>query len=162
MFITEDFFPCRPGHHRALRAVHQRFRLWLRSPCPVCRYHRKMVIQRGAGPPTSRYRLRLFAVQFARHHLPFPVKTRLRVLRQGEPPSRPYLRRTACPACHFRIIAPAVHLPAGKILAMCIFETPGVVIHFILRALVIHIFTVLVKAPRPAGTFKGVILDDGL
>ncbi len=36
-------------------------------------------------------------------------------------------------------------------------ETSGVVIHFILRALVVLVLALLVKTPCPAGTFKGVV-----
>ncbi|CTR38401.1 Uncharacterised protein [Escherichia coli] len=37
-------------------------------------------------------------------------------------------------------------------------ETSGVVIHFILRALVILVLAFLIKTPCPAGSFKGVVL----
>ncbi|RDP38867.1 hypothetical protein C4A53_00503 [Escherichia coli] len=37
-------------------------------------------------------------------------------------------------------------------------ETSGVVIHFILRALVILVLAFLIKTPWPAGSFKGVVL----
>ncbi|SRB25585.1 Uncharacterised protein [Escherichia coli] len=77
--------------------------------------------------------------------------------RQHNSPSRPYLRRTACSARHFCVVSPAVHLPAGKVLPVGALETSGVVIHFILRALVVLVLALLVKTPCPAGTFKGVV-----
>ncbi|GDO29685.1 hypothetical protein BvCmsKSP081_02287 [Escherichia coli] len=77
--------------------------------------------------------------------------------RQHNSPSRPYLRRTACSARHFCVVAPAIHLPAGKVLPVGTLETSGVVIHFILCALVILVLAFLIKTPCPAGSFKGVV-----
>ncbi|CAD5642177.1 Uncharacterised protein [Escherichia coli] len=117
-----------------------------------------MVLQRRPRSLPSWHRLWLFAVQFTCHHLPFPVQVRLRMPRQHNSSSRPYLRRATHSPRGFCIVSPAVHLPAGKVLPVGTLETSGVVIHFILRALVILVLAFLIKTPCPAGSFKGVVL----
>ncbi|GCQ61391.1 hypothetical protein BvCmsHHP044_02737 [Escherichia coli] len=117
-----------------------------------------MVLQRRPRSLPSWHRLWLFAVQFTCHHLPFPVQVRLRMPRQHNSSSRPYLRRATHSPRGFCIVSPAVHLPAGKVLPVGTLETSGVVIHFILRALVILVLAFLIKTPCSAGSFKGVVL----
>ncbi|GCQ83499.1 hypothetical protein BvCmsHHNP029_01552 [Escherichia coli] len=116
-----------------------------------------MVLQRRPRSLPSWHRLWLFAVQFTCHHLPFPVQVRLRMPRQHNSPSRPYLRRAAHSPRGFCVVSPAVHLPAGKVLPVGALETSGVVIHFILRALVVLVLAFLFKTSGPAGAFKGVV-----
>lgn len=154
MFITEDFLACRSRHDGALRAVDQRFQQRLWSPCSVCRDHRKMVLQRRPRSLPSWHRLWLFAVQFTCHHLPFPVQVRLRMPRQHNSSSRPYLRRATHSPRGFCIVSPAVHLPAGKVLPVGTLETSGVVIHFILRALVVWCWPSCSKRPAQPGRLK--------
>ena len=158
MFVAEDFLACRSCHDSALRAVDQRFQQRLWSPCSVCRDHRKMVLQRrprspavlgtacGCSPCSSLATTCHSRFRFA---CGCPVST---IRRPGHiSGERLHSPRGFC------IVSPAVHLPAGKVLPVGTLETSGVVIHFILCALVVPGAGLPVQNVRPSRAFKGVV-----